>query len=136
MPVESPIYEIEGDRSMLRGINGLSVPSLYTLAQGGKTSLPVDPAAVIYSHFEHVSGIPAQNGLQGVSISKLNLLDVLIGRLNQAPAPRKAVNPFDGIENAIESYRNLVRQAKANSDAMPYIPSPNARPGALFTLLS
>jgi hypothetical protein len=121
---------------MLRGINGLSIPSLYTLTQSGKTSLPVDPSAVIYSHFEHVSGIPAQNGLQGVSISKLNLLDVLIGRLNQAPAPKKAVNPFEGIDAAIESYRNLVKQAKAASSAMPYIPSPNTQPGALFSLLS
>ena len=121
---------------MLRGINGLSVPSLYNLGQGGKTSLPVDPSAVIYSHFEHVSGIPAQNGLQGVSISKLNLLDVLIGRLNQTPAPSKPVNPFEGIDSAIESYRNLLQQANAAKTTMPYAPSPNADPGALFTLLS
>ena len=122
---------------MLRGINGLSVPSLnYALAQGGKTSLPVDPSALIYSHFEHVSGIPAQNGLQGVSISKLNLLDVLIGRLNQAPVPKKAVNPFEGIDAAIESYRNLLKQANTAKAAMPYVPSPNTNPGALFSLLS
>ena len=122
---------------MIRGMNGLSVPNLsYTLEQSGKMALPVDPSAVIYSHFEYVSGIPAQNGLQGVSISKLNLLDVLIGRLNNASVASKTVNPFDGIENVIESYRNQVRQAKAASDAMPYIPSPNANPGALFTLIS
>ena len=123
--------------SMVRGINGLSIPSLsYASAQGGKMSLPVDPSSVIYSHFEHVSGIPAQNGLQGVSISKLNLLDVLIGRLNQAPIPTKPVNPFEGIDSAIESYRNQIRQAQAASAAMPYIPSPNAQPGALFNLIS
>ena len=122
---------------MLRGINGLSIPSLsYTLAQSGKTSLPVDPSAVIYSHFEHVSGIPAQNGLQGVSISKLNLLDVLIGRLSKLPAPSKPVNPFEGIDSAIESYRNLLRQANTARASMPYAPSPNTQPGALFTLLS
>jgi hypothetical protein len=122
---------------MLRGINGLSVPSLsYTLAQSGKTSLPVDPSALIYSHFEHVSGIPAQNGLQGVSISKLNLLDVLIGRLSQAPVHNKPVNPFEGIDSAIESYRELLRQATSAKAAMPYAPSPNTQAGALFTLLS
>ena len=122
---------------MLRGINGLSVPSLnYTLAQGGKTSLPVDPSALIYSHFEHVSGIPAQNGLQGVPISKLNLLDVLIGRLSKLPAPSKPVNPFEGIDAAIESYRNLLQQAVEAKAAMPYAPSPNTNTGALFTLLS
>jgi len=122
---------------MLRGINGLTVPSLsYTLAQGGKTSLPVDPAALIYSHFEHVSGIPAQNGLQGVPISKLNLLDVLIGRLSKLPAPSKPVNPFEGIDAAIESYRNLLKQAATAKAAMPYAPSPDTNSGALFTLLS
>jgi hypothetical protein len=122
---------------MVHGVQGILVPGLsYTLAQSGKMALPVDPSAVIYSHFEHVSGVPAQNGLQGVSISKLNLLDVLIGRLNNAPAASKAANPFEGIETVIESYRNLVQQAKAASDAMPYLPSPNAHPGALFTLIS
>jgi len=122
---------------MIRGMNGLSILSLSSnLAQSGKTSLPVDPSAVIYSHFEHVSGIPAQNGLQGVSISKLNLLDVLIGRLNQAPVPSKQVNPFEGIDSLIESFGNLLRQANAAKAAMPYAPSPNAQPGALFTLLS
>jgi hypothetical protein len=122
---------------MIRGMNGVSVLSLSSnLAQSGKTSLPVDPSAVIYSHFEHVSGIPAQNGLQGVSISKLNLLDVLIGRLNQAPPPSKPVNPFEGIDSIIESFNNQLRQAKAASAAMPYTPSPNAHPGALFSLIS
>jgi len=121
---------------MIRGMNGLSIPNLYTLAQSGKMSLPVDPSAVIYSHFEHVSGIPAQNGLQGVSISKLNLLDVLIGRLNQTPAPKKQVNPFEGIDSLIDSYRNLLRQANTARAAMPYAPSPNTSPGALFTLIS
>ena len=122
---------------MIRGMNGLSVLSLNsTLSQSGKTSLPVDPSAVIYSHFEHVSGIPAQNGLQGVSISKLNLLDVLIGRLNQAPVPSKPVNPFEGIDSLIENYRNLLQQANKARAAMPYAPSPDVNPGALFTLIS
>ena len=130
---------------MFRGINGLSIPSLsYTSAQGGKMSLPVDPSAVIYSHFEHVSGIPAQNGLQGVSINKLNLLDVLIERLNQAiktssdrrPDFYNSPNSYEGVDSLIESYRNMVQQAKAASSAMPYVPSPDTQPGALFTLIS
>ena len=122
---------------MVRGVQGVFVPGLnYTLTQSGKMALPVDPSALIYSHFEHVSGIPAQKGFHGVSISKLNLLDVLIGRLNQAPAGSSTANPFEGIDSVIESYSNSVRQANAASAAMPYTPSPNAHPGALFTLIS
>ena len=121
---------------MIRGMNGLSIPSLYTFAESGKMSLPVEPAALIYSHFEHVSGVPAQNGLHGVSISKLNLLDVLIGRLNQIPAAKKEANPSEGIDSVIDNFRQQLRQAKAASAAMPYAPSPSAHPGALFTLIS
>jgi hypothetical protein len=32
--------------------------------------------------------------------------------------------------------RNQLKQAKAASKAMPYIPSPNTQPGALFSLIT
>ena len=123
---------------MIRGMYGISVPSLgFASSQNGKMSLPVEPSSIIYSHFEHVSGIPAQKGIHGLSITKLNLLDVLIGRLNQARrASSNPVNPFEGIDSAIESYRAQIQQAKIASAAMPYIPAPNTQPGALFSLIS
>ena len=139
--IQIPIYEIEGERIMVRGIPNISIPNLaYSTAQGGKMSLPVDPSSLIYSHFEHVSGIPAPKGTQGVTISKLNLLDVLIGQLNQIKKGNASLSsasgvPDSGIEALIESYKNQIRQAKAASAAMPYIPSPNTQSGAVFSVI-
>ena len=135
---------------MIRGLHNISIPSIsYTMAQGRKMSFPVDPAALIYSHFEHVSGTAAPQGTYGVAISKLNLIDVLIGQLNQikksSPSPALAAptgRPDVSQQNApqldalIEAYGNQIRQAKAASAAMPYIPSPSAQSGAVFSLVA
>jgi hypothetical protein len=144
---------------MVRGIPSVSIPNLSPIvAQGGKMALPVDSSSLIYSHFEHVSGVPAPKGTQGVSISKINLLDVLIGRLNQVKksAPSASLNaqrptlnavrdqisekanagPSDRFNSLVDSMRNQLKQAKAASEAMPYIPSPNTQPGALFSLIT
>ena len=135
---------------MLRGIPNISIPNLsYSAAHSGKMSLPVDPASLIYSHFEHVSGVAAPKGTQGVAISKLNLLDVLIGQLNQVrrggavrspgtriPSEVHKALPEKRLDVLIENLGNQIRQAKAASAAMPYIPSPSAQSGAVFSLVA
>ena len=131
---------------MIRGIPNVTVPAVnYSMAQGGKMSLPVDSSSLLYSHFEHVSGIPAPKGTQGVAISKLNLLDVLIGQLNQVKkgpdSLLKIPQNLPGISEKnldalIENYRNQIRQVRAASAAMPYIPSPSAQTGALFSIVT
>ena len=128
---------------MIHGIPNSSVPAInYATAQSGKMSLPVDSSALIYSHFEHVSGIPAPKGTQGVTISKLNLLDVLIGQINQMKTSAKSplVIPSAGIteknlDALIENYRNQIKEAKTASTAMPYIHSPSAQSGAVFSIV-
>ena len=126
---------------MVHGIPNVTVPNInYTVAQSGKMSLPVDSTSLLYSHFEHVSGVPAPAGTQGVTISKLNLLDVLIEQLNQIN--KGAVSQESASENMdtrylgslIESYTNQIRAAKAANAAMPYIPAPSAPSGALFSI--
>jgi len=52
-------------------------------AQGGRVSLPVSQSAYIYSHLRHVSGTPAPDGVQGVSINTLRVIDVLLEQLQQ-----------------------------------------------------
>jgi hypothetical protein len=55
---------------MVGGVSSINVPTLsYTSGQYGKMALPVDSSWLIYSHFEHVSGIPAPDGTQGISIN-------------------------------------------------------------------
>ena len=126
---------------MVHGIPNISIPAIsYNTAQNGKMSFPVDSSSLIYSHFEHVSGIPAPEGTQGVAISKLNLLDVLIGQLSRIGKGGSSFSfpgsPDTGIDALIENYRNQIMQAKAASAAMPYIPSPNTQSGALFSLFT
>jgi hypothetical protein len=135
---EIPIFKAEGGKNMVGGVSNFNIPTLsYTMGQHGKMSLPVDPSSLIYSNFEHVSGIQAPEGTQGVSISKLNLLDVLVGmasRINKNPAPQTPLNlsPAEGVDTIIENIENQIRQAKAENEAMPYYPSPNAESGLLF----
>ena len=123
---------------MVRGIPNVTVPPVsYAAAQLGKMSLPVEPASLIYSHFEHVSGVPAPQGTHGVTISKLNLLDVLIGQLNQVKKGESTLSfsPAASFENSdaiIEAYRNHIQQAKEAS--IPYSNSPSAQSGAVFNL--
>ena len=131
---------------MVHAIPNISVPPInYAMAQGGKMSLPVDPSSLIYSHFEHVSGIAAPEGIQGVAISKLNLLDVLIGQLNQVKRGGAVLAPVSSdkgspqpakMDALIDNYMKQIRQAKSASAAMPYIPSPSAQSGAVFSLVT
>ena len=143
---------------MVHGIPNISIPNVaYTMTQGYKMSLPVDSSSLIYSNFQHVSGIPAPEGTQGVSISKLNLLDVLIEQINQIskggagtripeyrfreteagkqPVYSQELTPFDSFDALLESFRKQILEAKETSAVMPYIPSPNAQAGALFSLV-
>jgi len=130
---------------MIRGIPNNSVPAInYAIAQSGKMSLPVDSSSLMYSHFEHVNGIPAPKGTEGVTISKLNLLDVLIGQLNQVKkntaSPLVIPQGLSGmtdkhLDALIENYKNQIRQVKIASAAMPYIPSPSAQSGAVFSIV-
>jgi hypothetical protein len=101
-------------------------------------SLPVSPGNYIYSHFKHVSGTPAPEGTQGVTINKLKLLDVLIEQLSQIkkrPEPSADFSMSDNqIDALIEQYENQIRQARAASAAMPYVPAPTAPMGTIFNL--
>ena len=122
---------------MVSGIPNISVPIFaYSASQGDKISFPVDSSSLIYSHFEHVSGTAAPEGTEGVKITKLNLLDVLIGQLNQikrAPAP--VAGPDAGhLDALIESCMNQIRQAKDAGANMPYVASPSAQSGTVFSL--
>jgi hypothetical protein len=49
--------------------------------QGGRISVPVNPAHVVYARFRHIQGVPAQNG--GAPLFRLRVLDNLIDRLLQ-----------------------------------------------------
>ncbi|MDR0710073.1 MAG: hypothetical protein LBF77_08410 [Spirochaetaceae bacterium] len=108
---------------------------------GGKMSLPVAPSAYIYSHFRHVSGVPAPEGTRGVAISKLKILDVLIeqlARIKKSPdAGLTADAPSDEqIDALIEQYESQIRAAQAANAAMPYKPAISSFSGAVLNLVA
>jgi len=147
---------------MFRITQNITIPNISnTVTQGGRASLPVDPAFLIYSHFEHVYGRAAPQGTEGVAISQLKLLNVLIGRLAQvrtdppppimaeaAPLGAEAVDEAvpgsiapEAIDAArvaalIDDYRSQILQGMEASAAMPYIPSPNTQGGAVLNLVA
>jgi hypothetical protein len=102
-------------------------------------ALPVSPGAYLYSHFRHVSGVPAPEGVQGVAISKLKILDILIEQLTQIKKNPDVSFSREGmpdgqIDALIEQYENQIRQAKAASVAMPYVQAPAAPTGMVLNL--
>jgi hypothetical protein len=113
---------------------------------GGRMSLPVSPSMYIYSHFRHVSGVPAPEGAGGVSISKLKILDVLIERLSQIKKqgnmnPVETENISDErIDALIDQYEQQIRSyqagAQAAGAAMSYTPMPQTSAGAVFNLVA
>ena len=79
---------------MVGSISNLSVPNInYTAVSTGKMTIPVSSSLLVFSHLEHVSGVPAPEGTQGVAINKLHLLDMLIERLNQVKSRGMTPNP-------------------------------------------
>lgn len=116
-----------------------SIGYAITASQGGKMSLPVSPASYIYSHFKHVSGTPAPEGVRGVNISRLKILDTLIEQLNRLK--KQPHLSFEGegqdseerINALIEQYQSQLRVAQAASAAVPYGPAAPVT-GAVFSL--
>jgi hypothetical protein len=103
-------------------------------------SVPVSPGSYIYSHFKHVSGVPAPEGSRGVSINRLKILDVLIEQLAQMkkrPEPALGANPSDErIDALIDQYQGQIRAAQAAASVMPYKIAPAASAGAVVNLVA
>jgi hypothetical protein len=120
------------------------VPSIgfaISASRNGRTSLPVAPAMYIYSHFRHVSGVPAPEGTHGVTISKLKILDSLIEQLGRMKNQGKidllsGGETEDRLDILISQYEQQLRQAQAMSAAMPYSTASQAATGAVFNLVA
>lgn len=127
---------------MISGVSSSSIPTIgYAIhaSQSGKTALPVSPASVIYSNFEHVQGVAAPEGVQGVAVTKLKILDVLIDRLSELK--RKPQFSFDEagpsdeqVDALIRLYQNQIRSQ--TTAAVPYIQTPSQPTGMVFNLVA
>ena len=119
-------------------ISNTSIPSIgyaITASMGGRTSLPVSKSMLIYSHFKHVSGVPAPEGTQGVNISKLKILDTLIeqlSRMKSQPVAKMNMDESDAkrIDALIDQYQQQIKAAQAAPIYTPAAPVT----GALFNI--
>jgi hypothetical protein len=109
-----------------------------------KLAVPVKPSQVIYSQFDHVSGVAAPQGQDGVSVSKLKILNTLIDRLVTArgndsgtPGPlaglaRHGSGEIDGL---IQTYQGRLRHILREGARNPYaVTGRIPEPGALFSI--
>ena len=126
-------------------IQGLSFNSsvfnmgyLLSIQAGQRISLPVAPSSLIYSNLKNVYGVPAPEGSNGVAISKLNILDILMEQINQfrkKPDVNIASLKDTGMDELIEKLKAQIIQAKEASASTPYAPAPSAEAGLLFDII-
>lgn len=119
----------------------VSVSSAYSnvaSANANKLYVPVSKSAVLYSHFDHVSGFVDKNGQGGVSITKIQILNTLIDHLSsiksgKVPAAVKNSTP-EQIDSMISNYQTQIRQAVKAAETLPYgIAGARPEPGAIFS---
>jgi hypothetical protein len=110
-------------------------------SSSGKASVPVNAKSVIYSHFKHVSGVPAPEGVQGANISRLKILDTLIERLSQLKkAPGISFKEEDGaarndrLDALIAQLQTELKAAGSKAATMPYMANFQIARGTFFNL--
>ena len=122
--------------SIIPGLAAFSYSNSSIVEAAVKMYVPVSKSALLYSHFDHVSGVAAGNGQNGVSISKLRILNSLIERVsaikNEPAKPVKDLSP-DQTEALIKNYQKQLQKALQT----PYILN-GAQPqaGDLFSFLA
>ena len=102
--------------------------SLVSSGVSGKLYVPVARSAVLYSNFDHVSGVAAKGNQQGVSISKIRILNSLIDRLSAIKnQPKESISDM--------SDENFQKQLKQTITQTPYLVN-GAKPqaGELFQI--
>lgn len=120
--------------SFIGSLNTIKYESLSSSNNSsGKLYVPVNKSALLYSHFEHVSGVAAKANQNGVSISRLRILNSLIDRVsainNQKSEPINSIDSNQA-EKMIAVYQKQMESAMKNSYALS-----GARPvpGELFS---
>ena len=104
--------------SNIGNINAFSYSSMVSSA--GKLYVPVSRSALLYSHFDHVSGVAAGSGQNGVSISKIRILNSIIERLSSIKnEPKESITDIseEQADALIKVYQQQMQQALQN----PYI---------------
>lgn len=106
---------------------------------GGKMYVPVASSKLIYSHFDHVSGVAAKKGQEGVSISKIQILNTLIDHLSSIKSGKiasvqKNASP-EQIDSLIQNYQTQIKQSvELAQNSMYKLPGNQIQSGLLFSV--
>jgi hypothetical protein len=101
-------------------------PNIYAISAslGSRVAVPVSPSAYIYSHFKHVSGVPAAEGESGVNISKLKIIDTLIEQLSKMRREHEPlVDRGQDEEKRMNTLLEQVRTVQAANIKNPFAPA-------------
>lgn len=106
---------------------------------GGKLYVPVKPSSVVYAQFDHISGVAAEANQDGISITKIQILNSLINQMvtmKHSPDAPTAANVPDGqVDALIEQYQvqlhNVMQTAQVSGYGLAGV-MPEA--GALFSV--
>ena len=118
---------------------GILNPYSYGAFASGSASVklyvPVNPMAVIYAQFDHISGIAARQGENGVSISRIQILNTLIEHLTAIKSePKTSITNLSDkqVDALIRNYQQQIQQVVHST---PFILSGvQPQSGALFSL--
>lgn len=101
----------------------------YANLGSGTVYVPVNSNQVIYSQFDHVSGIPVPEGENGVSVKKLQILNHLIDQLvsmKKIQAPTEAQQSEllsmsdQELDSQIFTYEDMLKTALDQAQDNPY----------------
>jgi len=102
-------------------------PNIYAISAtlGNRVAVPVSPSAYIYSHFKHVSGVPAAEGEAGVNINKLKIIDTLIEQLSKMRKEHEPLVDTKGLdeEKRMNSLFEKIRTIQTANTKNPFAPT-------------
>lgn len=118
-------------------VNTLSYVAAQQASAGSRSFLPVPPSQYIYAQFEHVSGVPSNEG--GISVSKLQILDSLIDNIMQKKSTEKTQelqvekSHKENIEKLILEAQKKMQKQDALAQEIPYLKKA-LESGSLFNI--
>ena len=132
---------------MITSLNSLNPMSYgnYVTHGSGKLYVPVNSHYVGYAQFDHVSGISAQHGQQGVPVNKLSILNTLIDRFLSVQSGSSGKVSAEEIEGATDEQldamimqaQNQMKDVMQDVAVIPFALAGSSTPtvGAVFSLV-
>lgn len=88
--------------------------SAYSASSAGKLYVPVSKGALLYSNFNHVQGVAAKSGQNGVPITKIQILNAIIERLSEIknePKEKFSDVSDERVDELIKNYQAQIQMA-------------------------